>query len=138
MFIAVHVATPELTQSDEKALKLSEDGGSARLDDYLIVIRPGHCSEAAKCKPELGIEKINTQMPASLKTTPMDSTNGLELPLPVPMSDGKGGLFTNMVLHWIAPCGEAKTEGCGRQPRLSAHYEGTRLQDVDAVKGHGW
>jgi hypothetical protein len=138
MFIAIHVATPELTRSGERLLKISEDGGSARLDDYLVVVRPGHCEAPSTCPPELGIEKISTQMPASLATVQVGADGRLEVPLPVPASDGNGGLFTKVALRWIAPCSEVKADGCGRQPRLSAHYEGTRLQDVAEVKGKGW
>jgi hypothetical protein len=39
MFIAIHVATAELTRSREQFLKISEDGSSARIDNFLIAIR---------------------------------------------------------------------------------------------------
>lgn len=138
MYIAIHVATPELTSGKEQRLKISDDGKSARIDDYLISIRRGPCPTTTACKPQLGIAKINTQMPADLATTPIGTTNELDLSLPVPTSDGAGGLFTRLALHWIAPCSEQKVEGCGKQPRLSAHYEGTRLQDVAHVQAKGW
>lgn len=138
MFIAIHVATPELTQSKQQQLKIIDGGKSARIDDYLIAIRQDRCPAPASCRPQLGIEKINSQMPASLATTPVGSTGVLELPLPVPTSDGAGGLFTKLALRWIAPCSEQKAEGCGKQAKLSAHYEGTRLQDVPRIQAKGW
>jgi len=138
MFIAIHVATAELTQSKEQFLKISDDGESARIDDYLIAIRRDHCAVASTCRPQLGVMKINTQVPASLATTPLGAINELGLPLPVPISDDHGGLYTKLALHWIAPCSEQKTDGCGKEPRLSAHYEGTRLQDLEKAEAKGW
>jgi hypothetical protein len=138
MFIAIHVATPELTQSGERSLKISDDGASARMDDYLVVIRADHCAPSTSCRPQFGIEKVNTQMPSSVTTMPLGQSDEVELALPVPASDGKGGLFTKVALQWIAPCAELKAEGCGRQPRLSAHYEGARLQDLSNVHARGW
>lgn len=138
MFIALHVATAELTQSKEQLLRIGDDGASARIDDFLIVIRRDQCAAAAVCKPQLGITKINTQMPSTLATTPLTASDSVDLPLPVPISDGSGGLYTRLALHWIAPCSEQKVDGCGRAPRLNARYEGARLQDLTKIEAKGW
>lgn len=138
MFIAIHVATPELTQSKEQLLRPAEGSASARIDDFLIAIRRDQCAPTASCKPQLGIVKINTQMPSTLATTALDASDSVDLPLPVPISDGSDGLYSRLALHWIAPCSVRKVEGCGKEPRLSAHYEGTGLRDLAKMDAKGW
>jgi hypothetical protein len=138
MFIAIHVATPEITQSKEQVLRIADDGASARIDDFLIAIRQGHCVQTASCKPELGVMKINTQMPANVATSPLEPSDSVGLPLPVPISDGQGGLYTKLALHWIAPCSEGKKGGCGKTSRIIAQYEGARLQDLPKIEAKGW
>jgi hypothetical protein len=138
MFIAIHVATAELTRSKEQLLKISDDGKSALIDDFLIAIRSAPCPASVTCKPQLGIMKINTQMPANLGSTPVGEDDEVDLTLPVPISDGQGGLYTKLMLRWVAPCSAQKSEGCGKQPRISAHYEGSRLQDLTKVQAKGW
>jgi hypothetical protein len=138
MFIAIHVATAELTRSKEQMLKIGEDGQSARIDDFLIAIRSGQCPPTISCKPQLGVVKINTQMPANLATTPVGPNNELTLALPVPIADEQGGLYTQLALHWVAPCSVQKADGCGKEPRLGARYQGFRTQDLAKVDAKGW
>lgn len=137
MFIAIHVATPEVVQSKEQELRIAPDGRSARIDDFLIVISAGSCGSAA-CPPALAVIKLNTQTQTSGAGTPVPATGTFDLPLPVPTSDGQGGLFDRVSLHWIAPCNVRKADGCRKEPRLLAHYEGTRLRDMNAIKAKGW
>ena len=138
MFIALHVATPELTQSKEQQLRLNEDGSSARIDDFLIAVSRDACKAPSPCKPKIGLEKINSKMPATLARTEVGGDGRIELPLPIPISDGEGGLYANLALRWIEPCSVERTEGCGKEPRLSAHYEGSRLRDLPKIQAKGW
>ena len=139
MFIAIHVATPELTQSKEQELRLGRDLKSARIDDFMVVISPGRCAGGPQaCSPCFGVAKINTQTAAPAETIAEDSNGEARLHLPVPTSDGQNGLFDTLALRWLSPCGQHQTDGCRREPRLFAHYEGTRLQDLTGVRARNW
>ena len=137
MFIAIHVATAELTHSDDHELKLSDDGKSARIDDFLLVLSAGTCVAPGPCPPSVGVAKLNTQTAPIAESTQLTGAD-TKLRLPVPIADGQGGLFDTLVVRWLAPCGEQKAQGCGKRSRLYAHYEGTRLQHLDGPKARGW
>jgi len=66
-------------------------------------------------------------------------TNGKAvLPLPVPMSDRRGGLYDTLILRRLAACEVAKTSGCRREPRYFAQFRGSRLTDVSADVERSW
>ncbi len=139
MFIAIRVATAELTRSREQSLELRKDGRSARVDDFLIVFGRDQCGAAPNaCSPELGIVKINTQTASSVDTRAMQANGEARLPLPIPVSDNRGGLYSTLVVRWIAPCSVRRGEGCGRAARLAVHYEGVRLQSREKVNATSW
>lgn len=138
MFIAIHVATPEVTKSKEQDLRIAADGKSARIDDFLIVIARPTCSSPSPCSPSFGIAKLNTETAAPSSSIPLSAEGEAHAHLPVPVADGQNGLYEDLVLRWVAPCSERKTDGCRREARLFAHYEGTRLQDLDGIKAKGW
>jgi hypothetical protein len=79
MFIAIQVTTPELTRSKEQQLRIIDDGRSARLDDFLIVINRDQCPAAGLCRPRFGIMKINTQIPPNVEVSPLGASNELGL-----------------------------------------------------------
>jgi len=137
MFIAVHVATSELTRSKERELRLGDDG-KARIDEFLIVASRPSCPAPAVCRPELGITKLNSQTPVSTGTTPLDPNGELRLNLPVPVSDGAGGLFSRLAVRWIDPCSKDRPNSCGKEPKISVHYEGTRVKDLNWSNVKGW
>ncbi len=139
MFIAIHVATRTITHAKEQELRLSAGLGSARLDDYLIVLLKDHCSEGAKgCSPKLGVAKINSQTVESVPGLPVDARGKLALNLPVPIADGAGGLFDAIALRWLPSCTEHKADDCGKAGRLFATYQGTRLADEKIEHPKGW
>jgi hypothetical protein len=145
MFIAIRVATPTLTHGKERELDLERIGGSdlaASLDDYRIIVRNGACERGGKSScsaPELGIVKLSShpaEPPAQLASISQDGS--VQLPLPVPTADGKGGLFDSLQLRWIASCKTTKSDGCGRRSKLVAQYLGTRLENVKDASAPGW
>jgi hypothetical protein len=138
MFIAIHVATPEVTHGKDQQLRLSSDGRSARIDDFLLIIDSSKCAPKPPCKPQIGIEKINSEMPASVARTDLDQNGTIRLPLPVPISDGAGGLYSTLAVQWVPRCADQKAAGCGKEPHIIARYEGTRLADLSHVDGKGW
>jgi hypothetical protein len=139
MFIAIHVATPELTQSKDQQLRISDDGRTARIDDFLLIIDRSKCAAAPQpCKPELGVAKINSEMAANVARMPIGQSYAARLPLPVPVSDGQGGLYSSLAVQLIPRCADERIAGCGKEPRLMVHYEGTRLADLSHVEGKGW
>lgn len=139
MFIAIHVATAELVASDERELRLSKDQRSAQVDDYVLLVGLDKCVSAlAPCRPPIGIAKQNSYGASASSTTEIASDFTARLALPVPKADGHGGLFDSLLIRWIAPCGDAKTEACRDQPRLFVRYAGTRLADAKSVKPTTW
>ena len=139
MFIAIRVATSEVTRSKEQVLELRKDGRSARVDDFLIVLGRDKCAaEAKECLPEAGVVKINTQTASLVDTTAMRVNGETKLPLPVPLSDNQGGLYSTLAVRWIAPCTESRGEGCGKEARLAVHYEGVRLRDREKIEARSW
>ena len=140
MFIAIHVATSQIIRSKEQELRLSTDGRTAQLDDYLIVIgRSAECQPTAvPCSPNFGIAKLNSQTVAPARKVPLTSEATLRLPLPVPTADGQGGLYDTLVLRWLAPCSERKPEGCRKQAQIFARYEGLRATDPKSLSAKGW
>jgi hypothetical protein len=139
MFIAVHVATPELVASTERELKLSKDLRSARLDDFLLLISREKCSAGTVCRPAIGVAKQNSYGSAA-KTDAVDTAVDFSarLALPVPIADGHGGLFDALLIRWVAPCSEGAVSGCRAEPRLFARYAGTRLVDLATVSPRSW
>ena len=131
MYIAVHVATAEATRSKEQELRLSADGRTARLDDYLIVIAHApDCKVPGACEPLFGVTKLNTQTAAPTQSSATGADATVRLSLPVPKSDGEGGLYDALVLRWLAPCSEHRTDGCRKEQGIFAHYEGSRTADL--------
>ena len=139
MFVAIRVATPELTRSKEQLLRLSRDGRSVRIDDFLIVVGRSKCgSDAIACATPLGVVKLDTQTPATVETPALAAAGDAKLPLPLPISDGAGGLYATLALRWVPPCSEHRAENCGKEPRLSVHYEGSRMHDWKSIDAKGW
>jgi hypothetical protein len=136
MFIAIHVATAELIRSSDRELHLSDDARSARLDDFLLVFSPRACTSAPACPPRAGIVKINTQTSPTAEGVQLEAETKLKLPIPV--SDGQGGLYDTLAVRWVPPCAQKQAPDCGKHTRLFAHYEGTRLQDLKSPRGKGW
>ncbi len=123
MFIAVRVATPEITRSK----------------DFLLVFAREHCAPApAACVPRAGVAKLNTQTVPAVDTSELGANMQASLKLPVPISDENGGLFDTLIVRWVSPCGERKMEGCRGEPRVLARYEGTHLKDAAAVDAKRW
>jgi hypothetical protein len=138
MFIAIHVATPAVTQSKEQELRIAADGKSARIDDFLLVITRPNCPAPTPCSPNFGIAKLNTQTATPGNLVALAANGDAHMRLPVPIADGQSGLYQDLVLRWLPPCTEHKAEGCRKDPRLFGHYEGTRLQDLDGFKAKNW
>jgi hypothetical protein len=139
MFIAIQVATPEVTQTKEQELRTASDGKSAAVDDFFIVVSANQCAPApAICPPRFGVSKINTQTAAPAETVAAGADGRARVKLPVPISDGQGGLFEVIALRWVPSCSERKAGGCRGNPRLFAHYEGNRLTDMKVVEAKGW
>lgn len=119
MFVAIHVATPELVASEERELRLSKDLRAAQIDDYLLVISREKCVPSpAACLPAVGIAKENSYgaqgstAPARITHYPQQQARyrffprDLELPTRILLLDGSGTLSFD-VLNWLADQGVA-------------------------------
>lgn len=137
MFIAIHVATPELTSGEERELHLSP-AGTAEIEGYLLVLKPEPCTLPQPCDTSVGVAKLNTQTAAPASMVPLISKGDTSLRLPVALADGHGGLFDTLVVRRVPACGEMKIEGCRREPRYFGHFAGSRLQDLGDPDAKGW
>jgi hypothetical protein len=138
MFIALHVATPEVTRGPDRELRISDDGTRAKLDDFLVLISPGSCGSFVRCAPRLGLAKVNSEAVVSVDPVQLQTGSEADLKLPLPIADGAGGLFDSLSVRWLAPCSEMKAEGCARNGRILVHYEGTLLKDLSSPHAKGW
>lgn len=145
MFIAIRVATPELTSGPEEELGVRSGPGSdlvTRTDDFEIRIAGGACEpevQAVCPSPTFSIVKLSTHpTEASATQAPAGEDGTVRLGLPVPVADRKGGLFDAIRLRWLAPCAVRKAEGCARRPRMFARFEGSRLTDVKKPQAKDW
>ena len=145
LFVAIRVATPKLILGEARELdiiRVSDQEASARLDDYLIVMRGNSCPPPAEqqCAPaSFGITKLNS-FPASAPAEQVAPNRESEarLSLPVPVADENGSLFDAVTIRWIAPCAVQKAPHCAKQPRLLARFEGMRLEDLKSPDAKGW
>ncbi len=144
MFVAVRVVTPKLVAGKERELDIAQaaNKASARIGDYLVVMDGGNCSPAAdrQCIPaSAGVIKLNSYaISAPAEQMALDSNATARIGLPVPVADEMGGLFDALIVRWIAPCAIRNKPQCGKRPRLFAHFEGTRLEDLRSPHGKGW
>jgi hypothetical protein len=138
MFIAMRVATSEIVRGRTQELRLAQ-GKSARIDDFLLVLSNDHCNEGQNpCALSIGIAKINTQTVKAVDPVPLDSDGIATLDLPVPISDGRGGLFSKLSVRWMPPCSESHAKGCRKEASLIVQYEGLRLSNIPYVRARGW
>lgn len=138
MFIALHVETPEIARGPDREIRLGEDSKSARIDDFLLVLSRARCVAAAPCVPAAGIAKINSQTVGQVDAVQLEAGGETKLKLPVPVADGRGGLFDTLAVRWLPARSRQVEEGCAKQATILVHYEGTRLTDFSAIRAKGW
>lgn len=145
MFIAMRVATAELTAGAEEEVELRSAAGrdlTARFRHYEIRIAGGSCDaqgQNACPQPAFALVKLSSH-PAEASGPPVTAGDdgSARVALPVPVADGDGGLFDSLRLRWLPPCSARRTEGCRRRPRLFAQFLGTRLADMTRPQAKGW
>lgn len=141
LFIAMRVATLTLVRSKERKLNLTYSGDDrvARLDDFRIVLRPGQCENAATCAepPSASVIKISSHpQDKTALAIPFDGDGEVELVLPVPIADGRGGLFERMLIERPPGCGRSADDRCDRF--ITVRYAGERLADLKSPSAKGW
>lgn len=146
LFVAVRVATLKVVRSPPREIRLRENqaGGIGMIDNFEVRLTRSSCQPpkvGVPCSGDLqaAVAKLNTwpaeQPPPAVK---FGSDLKATAPLPVPISDEKGGLFINLMLQWVPNCAKAETRDCGTQGRLIAQYEGRRLVDLKAPDMARW
>ena len=145
LFIAIRVATLKIARSEERDVALAPRGADlvGRINDFEIVLRREGCAGFAdvKCSGAVtaGVVKLSSwpePKPSGFVT--LDAQSGAVLSLPVPIADGSGGLFDLLAIRWIPPCAARRQSGCRRGDRLSFHYEGRRLDELEKPKMVRW
>jgi hypothetical protein len=166
MFIAFRVASLRSVRGDDQKVPLrrSAAGIEAELDNYRMafgtteldrcVCGASATADVDRCKSEKAVAVRITSigsplLAAATGETPrlfaQDSAMTLELALPVPRADGKGGLFTSisirLKLPLSVPLGSKGSPQCvpklGRGELLVA-YQGRRLEALSTPEAPGW
>jgi hypothetical protein len=167
MFIAFRVASLRSVREDELKVPLrrSAAGIEAEFDDYRMVFDTTEldrcvCGAAAtadveRCKGEkpvaMRITNLGSSVPAAAngevpRLFAKDPAPALELALPVPRADGKGGLFTSisirLKLSLSAQKNSKHSPQCasklGRTSELLVAYQGRRLEALSRPEAPGW
>jgi hypothetical protein len=143
LFIAIRVATLELIASKERTSELEatlSDDRIADIDDYRVYIRSGCIPLTSTAAPacaaaSAAIVKLSTH-PSAVPSTfqPFDETGSVDLKLPVPTTDGKGGLYDRIIVRFASRCKSA-VEKCRD---IGAHYAGQRLKTSEHPKAKEW
>ncbi len=165
MFIAYRVATLKSTRSDEEELSLRwrAGGADAEFGRHAIGLDTSQVEacicgaegdeQAASCQKERPVmisvtklERAETAAksgPEATQEAALDQPAELKLALPV--SDGKGGLYSAVVVS-AALDRPRKTQGkaptCditwGRKSRVTARLQGSRLETLPRPQGTSW
>lgn len=146
LVIAVRVATFKIVRGPERDVKLRAQGAFlvGRAGDYQIYLKREGCAEASRpqrCSGQRSAAIVRlSSWPAAAPTAfvPLDANASLTLPLPVPLSDGKGGLHDSIILTWLEGCRPGGPPTCKRMDRLSTRLEGRRLDDLKSPDMVRW
>lgn len=156
LFIAFRVAKslPSATERKEVVLKQGGNALEVALRGYRLRLEwPGrgdaagagaggaHCPRAV----DLTLQRPSRDGDASKLETRHDfgaaSPARIEVPLPVPVADGEGGLLTKLIVEPArGALGTAEADDACARPelRLSAWLEGARLKSVPDPEAPGW
>jgi hypothetical protein len=156
LFIAYRVASSLPSRSDRKDAVVRAAGKSAelylggyRLRLELPVGGAGEAATAAVAGSPCGATSVtlwrssNEEVGAPLKVTHdffAPSAEALTLALPVPVSDGEGGLLTALILRRSSggDAAKGKQSASCAELRLSASLEGQRVKMTANPKAPGW
>lgn len=137
MFVAIRVARYQTTQGAQRELRIGPAQPSIALDGYTLGLSREHCPAQTDCQPNVAITKHGSGLDSKLPAQ-FGADGSVLLELPVPMADGKGGLFTALRLTWLASCTSRPARRCRNNPRLLARYEGARLVDLHSALPARW
>lgn len=167
MFIAYRVATLKAVQGEVEEVRLrATDGGAdgqvaeyriaidtAELDKCMDEAAPAAQAKACETSVDVGlvVAKAGGQaaspssVPSVTYNLSKDAGQTKVLQLPVPIADGKGGLFTSMLVRPNLEYAESKGAGVakaglrlGGKSRLTVSLRGTRLETLKGPKAVGW
>lgn len=139
MFIAMRVAKSRASRSEPTLLKFERSGELWAGDAHglSVIARIHRCTpesnSACRPKAEWGIYAAGT-VPAN---APALSTD-LRHTLPMPRSDGHGGLYTSAELNLLPPCRERRAESCGSEWRAWLSLVGDRMEDTSKPRAPRW
>lgn len=142
LFIAVRVAVSERIRGRSERLSLvtgSSDTRSGDQDSYRYILRYPACLVRADdevCPPAaVGLARLNTRTDGQPDAyVPFRPDGTAELPLPVPLPDGTGGLYTRVTISADRDC---RGRRCLRDG-VQLTYWGERLRNLDSVKPVSW
>lgn len=132
MFIAFKVASLEEIRSRPVLLDLEKTRGEVAVDGALIAVGGASCSAPDSCKVSWSAVQEDS------KPSSVEHKTDRRQPLLVPVADGLGGLFTAAEVEVVLSCEVAKSEGCGRNPKLRATLIGTRSIELKQPSAKGW
>lgn len=166
MFIAFRVVTPQVVRTRPKEARINRAAATSLvLDTYQVHIDASAlntCVETASTADQLEICKREKDIglavsrpssgDASVGTTQIGSYNMVRdaerpvaITLAVPLSDGRSGLFTTIIVRVAVEIDEAPNRREGQGPyslsarsRATAAFQGTRLETLGEPRSRGW
>lgn len=138
LFIAVRLGTLIEITSKAKTVDLAPQGSSfvGTLDGQTLIVHPSPCVESIKdaCPPgAASFGRAGSSEPESLQKIGTDQA--IELMLPIPRSDGEGGLFDRVRIQGNQRCLE-RQRGCGES--VVVRYAGWRMVLLEKVNARDW
>ena len=138
MFVALRIATLEVSRSEPRELRLDPKHRNGRADRFEVRVDDASCqTEAALCRAKVAI--VGADEPADVPVNAeLDESGTAQLELPVPIADRRGGLYTMIRISRVRPCSVQKVPSCGRSVRYFSSLEGQRLDPLKATADLAW
>jgi hypothetical protein len=155
LFIAYRVVTPKVVTGKivGNTIELKGGLGVAELGDYRVGIDASganlcHCVTAAErsCGEAGALKLVVSKSDQALRAQDQTEATGLigeslSIPLPVPVSDGAGGLFTKIAAKLTPRRSRDRSDcldGTPGKARLELNLVGERLETLEEPKAKGW
>jgi len=164
MFIGMRVVTPTAVTMHRREINLGRSGaGVARLDEYQVSVDAaslkacieqanspeavGVCTQEQKAEIRLSRPSSGNALAISSIDVPIDASAWparVSVPLPVPLSDDRGGLLTSLQVDLSISVRERRSERGVRQFELTRDSQaivalkGSRLATAEPPDGWNW
>jgi hypothetical protein len=143
IFVAIRVAATQSSLGRPRTVRMRPGPGGASVgefEDYFVMWKPENCPGGGNggirpCSSG-GVSVVRNEADMAAATyTPIDGGRETSIALPVPVSDGHGGLFDHLQVGVTEDC-HATRQKCGRE--LIVRFAGQRRTDARSINARGW